>query len=85
MMERQNKKEEMPYLVVAAQGKRPKTIPIVIELQSVTAPSNVRLREKYGFEEIMKKCRVERPVHSGSHKGGYDSMPQSTCRTFSSR
>lgn len=51
------KYEEMPYLI-AAQGKRPKTMPIVIELQSVTAPSNSKLREKYGFEEIMKNAEL---------------------------
>ena len=51
------KNEEMPYLI-AAQGKRPKTMPIVIEIQSITAPSNTRLREKYGFEEIMKNAEL---------------------------
>lgn len=47
------KNNEMIY-VQAAKGKRPKTIPIVIEIQSVTAPSNKKLREKYGFEGVMR-------------------------------
>ncbi len=47
------KKEEMPY-IQAAQGKRPETMPIIIEIQSVTAPSNKKLREKYGPENVWK-------------------------------
>ncbi|MDP6180601.1 MAG: uroporphyrinogen decarboxylase family protein, partial [Desulfatiglandales bacterium] len=45
--------EEMIY-VSAARGRRPKTIPIVIEIQSVTAPSNKKLREKYGPENVWR-------------------------------
>lgn len=47
------KNEEMPY-IQASQGKRPQTMPIVIEIQSVTAPSNKKLREKYGPENVWK-------------------------------
>src|SRR3990172_1540767 len=64
------KKEEMIYLQ-AAKGKRPKTIPIVIEIQSETAPSNKKLREKYGFEGVMRnpelsaRCTVAPIVEVG--------------------
>jgi len=47
------KNEEMIY-VQAARGKRPKTIPIVVEIQSVTSPTNKKIREKYGFEGVMR-------------------------------
>jgi hypothetical protein len=39
-------------------GEKTKDDAIVIEIQSVTAPSNTRLREKYGFEEIMKHAEL---------------------------
>ncbi len=46
------KSENMPYLQ-ATLGQKPDRMPIVIEIQSVTSPSNQKLREKYSFSEIM--------------------------------
>lgn len=49
--------EEMIYLM-AAKGIRPKTIPIVIEVQMVVSPGFKKLLEKYGFEEICKNAEL---------------------------
>ena len=64
------KPEKMPYLQ-AASGKRPEQIPIVIEIQSVTSPSNKKLRKKYSFTEIMEspelssQCTVNPVIEVG--------------------
>lgn len=61
---------DLPYLQ-AAHGKRPSRIPIVIEIQSVTSPSNKKLRERYSFSEIMEspelssQCTVNPVIEVG--------------------
>lgn len=49
--------EEMIYLI-AARGKRPQTIPIVIEIQMAVCPGFKELQEKYGFEGICKNTEL---------------------------
>jgi len=51
------KNEEMIY-ITAARGKRPKTIPIVIEIQMVVSPGFKKLLDKYGFEEIFNNAEL---------------------------
>ena len=51
------KNEEMIYLT-AAKGKRPKTIPIVIEIQMVIPRGFKKLHDKYGFEGICKNAEL---------------------------
>ena len=49
--------EEMIYLT-AAKGKRPRTIPIVIEIQMAVCPGFKKLQNKYGFEGICKSAEL---------------------------
>lgn len=62
--------EKMPYLQ-AALGKKPEHIPIVIEIQSITSPTNKKLRKKYTFAEIMgspelsSQCTVNPVIEVG--------------------
>jgi len=51
------KNEEMIY-ITAAKGERPKTIPIVIEIQMVIPPGFKKLLDKYGFEGICKNAEL---------------------------
>lgn len=51
------KNEEMIY-ITAAKGKKPKTIPIVIEIQMVIPPGFKKLYDKYGFEGICKNAEL---------------------------
>ena len=51
------KNEEMIY-ITAAKGKRPKTIPIVIEIQMVIPPGFKKLLDKYGFEGICRNAEL---------------------------
>jgi uroporphyrinogen decarboxylase len=51
------KNEEMIY-ITAAKGERPKTIPIVIEIQMAVCPGFKKLQNKYGFEGICKNAEL---------------------------
>jgi len=51
------KNDEMIY-ITATKGKRPKTIPIVIEIQMLASPGFKKLEEKYGFEGICKNAEL---------------------------
>ena len=51
------KSEEMIYLT-AAKGERPKTIPIVIEIQMAVCPGFKELQKRYGFEGICKNAEL---------------------------
>jgi len=50
-------REEMIYLT-AARGERPKTMPIVIEIQMVVCPGFKELQKKYGFEGICRSAEL---------------------------
>jgi len=49
--------DEMIY-IMAARGRRPKTIPIVIEVQMAVCPGFKKLVARYGFEEICKHAEL---------------------------
>lgn len=51
------KNEEMIY-ITAAKGEKPKTIPIVIEIQMIVSPDFKKLQNKYGFEGICKNAEL---------------------------
>jgi len=51
------KNGEMIYLT-AAKGERPKTIPIVIEIQMAICPGFKKLQKKYGFEGICRNAEL---------------------------
>ena len=51
------KNEEMIY-ITAAKGKKPETIPIVIEIQMAVCPGFKELQKKYGFEGICRNAEL---------------------------
>lgn len=50
-------KDEMIYLI-AARGKRPDRVPIVIEVQMLVCPGFKELQKRYGFEAICKNAEL---------------------------